>query len=139
MVTSKFQVLHFITFICPMSRIQSFFQYIYIYILWVPTKCPFRLSLLFISVLSFTILSSSFFSKRMNSNWIVHAHGFFVQETKCTFQALFTHCIWDPQPFYLENNIKNGSHGTFHTFKNYFPTIFSVFSFQQIKMYPNKP
>ena len=29
---------------------------------------------------------------------------------------------------------KNGSHGTIHTFKNYFATVFSVFSFQ---LYPN--
>ena len=27
-------------------------------------------------------------------------------------------------------NIKNGSHGTIHTFKNYFTTVLSVFSFQ---------
>ena len=27
-------------------------------------------------------------------------------------------------------NIKNGSHGTIHTFKNYFTTVFSVFQFQ---------
>ena len=32
MVTSKFQVLLFIMFECPMSHIQSFFLYIYIYI-----------------------------------------------------------------------------------------------------------
>ena len=30
-VTLKFQVLLFLMFICPMSRIQSFFLYIYIY------------------------------------------------------------------------------------------------------------
>ena len=29
---------------------------------------------------------------------------------------------------------KNGSHGTIHAFKNYFATVFSVFSFQ---LYPN--
>ena len=27
-------------------------------------------------------------------------------------------------------NIKNGSHDTIHTFKNYFATVFLVFSFQ---------
>ena len=27
-------------------------------------------------------------------------------------------------------NIKNGSHGTIHVFKNYFATVLSVFSFQ---------
>ena len=31
---------------------------------------------------------------------------------------------------YVLKNIKNGSHGTIHTFKNYFVTVLSVFSFQ---------
>ena len=35
--------------------------------------------------------------------------------------------------------IKNGSYDTIHTFKNYFATVFSVFSFQQNKRYPNGP
>ena len=35
--------------------------------------------------------------------------------------------------------IKNGSHGIIHTFKNYFATVFSIFSFQQNKWYPNTP
>ena len=37
--------------------------------------------------------------------------------------------------------IKNWSHNTIHTFKNYFVTVFSVFSFQfqQNKSYPNRP
>ena len=30
-------------------------------------------------------------------------------------------------------NIKNESHGTIHTFKNYFVTVFSVFSFSNNK------
>ena len=48
----------------------------------------------------------------------------------------------DPQ-ITLFNNffIKNGSHGTIYTFKNYFATVFSVFSFQfqQNKFYSNRP
>ena len=41
------------------------------------------------------------------------------------------HCSWDPQTSLFNNFlIKNGSHGTIHTFKNYFATIFSVFNFQ---------
>ena len=44
------------------------------------------------------------------------------------FRALFT----DPQIFFFNKiNIKNESHGTIHTFKNYFATVFLVFSFQQ--------
>ena len=36
-------------------------------------------------------------------------------------------------------NIKNWSHGTIHTFKNYFATVFSVFSFSNNKFNPNRP
>ena len=32
-----------------------------------------------------------------------------------------------------------GSHGTIHTFKNYFATMSSVFNFQPNKRYPNGP
>ena len=35
---------------------------------------------------------------------------------------------------FWKNNIKHGSHGTIHTFKNYFATVFSVFSFLQNKL-----
>ena len=53
-------------------------------------------------------------------------------------RALFT----DPQ-ISLFNNffIKNGSHDTIHTLKNYFAIVFSVFNFQfqQNKFYSNVP
>ena len=35
--------------------------------------------------------------------------------------------------------IKNGSHGTIHTFKNYFTTVFSVFSFSKISFIQTDP
>ena len=55
--------------------------------------------------------------------WTVTSHGFIVQGTKITVHTLFiTVHTW--------KNIKNGSHDTIHTFKNYFATVFSVFSFQ---------
>ena len=39
------------------------------------------------------------------------------------------HCSRDSQTsFFSKTFIKNGSHGTIHTFKNYFATVFSVFS-----------
>ena len=42
-------------------------------------------------------------------------------------RALFT----DPQiSFFINFFIKNGSHGTIYTFKNYFATVISVISFQ---------
>ena len=41
------------------------------------------------------------------------------------------HCSLDPQTSFFNNFfIKNGSHGTIHTFKNYFAIVFLVFSFQ---------
>ena len=65
---------------------------------------------------------------------------FFFQPQRLTFLpwTVFT----DPQ-ISLFNNffIKNGFYGTIHIFKNYFATVFSVFSFQfqQNKFNPNKP
>ena len=53
-------------------------------------------------------------------------------------RALFT----DPQiSFFINFFIKNGSHGTIYTFKNYFATVISAisFQFQQNKSYPNSP
>ena len=43
-----------------------------------------------------------------------------------TVHALFM----EPTATLFKENIKNGSHGTIHIFKNYFVTVFSVFSFQ---------
>ena len=52
----------------------------------------------------------------------------YCSRTVHTIHALFTYCSWDPPPLYSEKNIKNGSHGIIHQFKNYFVTMFSVFS-----------
>ena len=52
--------------------------------------------------------------------------------------ALFT----NPQILFFSNFfIKNGSHDTIHTFKNYFVTVISVsvFSFSKNKLNPNGP
>ena len=76
-----------------------------------------------------------FFSayQRMNSNRTVHAYGFTMQETS----ALFTGPTTTLFRKYIYIYIKNGSHNTIYTFKNYFATVFLVFSFQQNKLYPN--
>ena len=43
------------------------------------------------------------------------------------------HCSWVLKTSPFSNFfIKNGSHSTIHTFKNYFTTVFSVFSFNKI-------
>ena len=56
----------------------------------------------------------SFFLFLMNTDYTV-------QETLCTVHGTHNH-------FVQEKKIKNGSYGTIHTFKNYFATVFSVFS-----------
>ena len=58
-----------------------------------------------------------------------------------TVYALFTHCAYT---VHVLKNIKNGSHDTIYTFKYYFATVFSVFSFQfsvfgNNKFNPNTP
>ena len=46
----------------------------------------------------------------------------------CGFCALFMGPVsMDFSKFFF----KTGSHGTIHTFKNYFAIVFSIFSFQQ--------
>ena len=45
--------------------------------------------------------------------------------------SVFMHCSWVPQNTLFSNLfIKNGSHDTIHTFKNYFATVFFSFQFQ---------
>ena len=61
-------------------------------------------------------------------------------------QQLFMYCSWTVAAtfdyFKLQISlfshffIKNRSHGTIHTFKFYFATVFSVFSFSKISFYP---
>ena len=48
-----------------------------------------------------------------------------VLETKCTVYTLF---MGPTTTLFRKKNIKNGSHNTIHTFKNYFATVFSIFS-----------
>ena len=64
---------------------------------------------------------------------------------KCWLSAVNSahmHCLRTHKfHFFINFFIKNGSHITIHIFKNYFATVFSVFSFQfqQNKFYPNTP
>ena len=64
-----------------------------------------------------------FFSLHVNSNLI----WFTVQGTKITIYLLF---ITVYSTVHILKNIKNESHDTIHTFKNYFVTVLLVFSFQ---------
>ena len=53
-----------------------------------------------------------------------------------TVNILFTYCA---DTVHALKNIKNGYHDTIYTFKNYFATVFSVFSFSNNKLTPNEP
>ena len=68
----------------------------------------------------------------MNSNltWVYCAG------TKITVHTLF---ITIYSTVHTLKNIKNESHGTIYTFKNYFTTVLSVFSFSNNKLNPNRP
>jgi len=48
-----------------------------------------------------------------------------------------SYCSCTVYPFFNHFFIKNGSYDTIHIFKNYFATVFSVFS--KNKLYPNRP
>ena len=62
-----------------------------------------------------------------------------------TFQPLYqsyesVNNIWDLQISFFNNFfIKNGSYDTIHIFKNYFATMFSVFSFSKISSIQTNP
>ena len=53
-----------------------------------------------------------------------------------TVYVLFMHCIYT---VHILKNIKNRSHGIIYIFKNYFTTVFLVFSFSNNKFNPNGP
>ena len=80
----------------------------------------------------FMRLRSTFWVFFFFNAWTIKSHEFTVQRQK----LLFTHCS---STVHIFKNIKNGSHNTIHTFKNYFATMFSVFSFSKNKFNPNEP
>ena len=69
--------------------------------------------------------SASFVSFFFQRVWTVTSHVFTMQETKCTVHDC--------------SCTVHGSHDTIYTFKKFFAIVFSVFSFQQNKLYPNGP
>ena len=71
-----------------------------------------------------------FFFQRMNNKFIVQRQKLLFMHCSNTVHVLQQYCSHI-------KNIKNGSHGTFHIFKNYFATVFSVFSFSNNKFNPN--
>ena len=60
--------------------------------------------------------------------------------TKSAVNRASMHCLQVPQITLFSNFfIKNGSHDIIYTFKNYFVTIFSVFSFSKISSIQTDP
>ena len=75
---------------------------------------PFCFRIFIFGVFSFFLARICwYFKDKIYCLWMVH--------------ALFTH---NARTVHAFKNIINGSHGTIHTFKNYFATVFLVFSFQ---------
>ena len=83
-------------------------------------KWPVGFSWILQHVFQFHVFVFFFF---FSCAWTATSHGFTVPRTKITIHALFitVHELKD---------IKNGSHGTIHAFKNYFARVLSVFNFQ---------
>ena len=97
------------------------------------TGCVFVPLIFFFFFMHFGVMRLLFMYCSLNSNY-----KYWLFCSKQCISVLFM----DPQiPLFSNFFIKNGSHSTIHTFKNYFATVFSVFSFQfqQNKFYPNRP
>ena len=88
-----------------------------------------RLAFAFCFFLFFSFLSLFFF----------FFHAFKLLETSFTVHHCSHTVHGTYNHFIKKKNIKNGTHGTIHTFKNYFATVFSVFSFSKNKLYSNGP
>ena len=94
------------------------------------TSLPARLDLAYCMyafwVSRFLFSFFSFFSKRMNSNSTVHAHGFTIQEKKCALHRTYNH-------FIMEKKILKMGPTSLFTHSKLF--CYSVFSFQFFAKY----
>ena len=65
------------------------------------------------------------------TEFLLHMNNYTITETITAYQT-YPYClrlIYETHNHFIQKNIKNRSHITIHTFKNYFITIFSVFNF----------
>ena len=62
------------------------------------------------------------------------------EKAKLYFSSVVLCTVHGTRKYFIQEkkNFKTRSHNTIQTFKNYFPTVFSVFNFQQNERYPNK-
>ena len=58
---------------------------------------------------------------------------------KFYYSCIIHQCSHTVHVLFMHLKICLTSHGTIHTFKNYFATVFSIFSFSKNKLYPNRP
>ena len=132
----------------PLSFSLSLYIYIYIYQLlyYVVFKFVNRV-LVWIHVCVLTCLRFAFLIFFFFFSRILEKRGYcsLNSNRKCWLfyrKQCISVLFMDPQILLFSNFfIKNRSHGTIYTFKNYFATVFLVFSFQfqQNKFYPNRP
>ena len=94
----------------------------------------------------FFFLFFFFFFSAFSPSQAPTVHVLYMNSSRNIWPVLREQCIHalftNPQiSFFINFFIKNGFHGTIDTFKNYFATVFSVFSFQfqQNKFYSNTP
>ena len=85
-----------------------------------------------------------FFFFHMFSSQAVTVYVRYINSSHNFWPVFCEQCIhtlfMDPQiSFFINFFIKNGSYGTIHTFKNYFATVFSVFSFSKISSIQTDP
>ena len=81
---------------------------------------------------SILLLFSVGLDLRFQTHVCIFRHFFFPQRVNSNITWIY--CVGDKK--YCSRTI-HGSHGTIHTFKNYFAIMFSVFSFSKNKLYPN--
>ena len=114
-----------------------------IYIKQKDIKCVFELAF---TALRFSFYVFSFFFFFFITCFPPHKRLLYMNSSHNIWPVLREQCIHalftEPQiSFFINFFIKNGSHGTIYTFKNYFATVISAinFQFQQNKSYPNRP
>ena len=99
-----------------------------------------------VSVSTFSLFFFFFFYHVFPPSQAATVHVLYMNSSHNIWPVLREQCIHalftEPQiSFFINFFIKNGSHGTIYTFKNYFAIVISAinFQFQQNKSYPNRP
>ena len=107
------------------------------------TMCVFGLAFAALRF-SFYVFSSFFFFHAFSPSQAATVHVLYMNSSRNIWPVLREQCIralfTDPQiSFFINFFIKNGSYSTIHIFKNYFVTVFSVFSFNKISSIQTHP